>query len=686
MADLEIGEYAEGFWFGRWYPCKILKIRDAYLPGVEGVQEQYGKEREKVNQLMDVQWADGTETRKVPRLQLRKVTMRGSNEPVETDSPKGHREILVEDVPTTAVVVLPMGPPTLRVVALMFAWCSGIVYTALMFVTPPDESTVAFWISCGSILVSCVLFTLSELAARKLEKKLKKNAYEHPSSHRVNKLLLTKERTRAKTRHAMQDIVNTVREEAFNLIHNNPALSKVEACFKSSMHNNTADILLEGSESNVEWLTRWKPIGGTMHDSYGEPLKVCFGVNMRKLYFHLKSGYLNGSSYGATPKPVLEGQRQWATLVQKNPADWRFKALPLRKNQAEARIAEFINADPDDTALMVNANEATATILKSLPWQVGDRFMIFSCDYDATKLAGEFLERHHGVELYVMDVKLPISDIELCGQLHSVLKTMKDNHEPLPILANFCHVTSKTAYIFPATKLTQIFHAFGISVMIDGAQATGHLNVNCSEINADWYYGTVHKWMYSCPGVAFLITQPHKQRCTFPLTVSYFDGEGYNSEFAYQGLRDVSAWMSAIDGFDFVETVCGGWDAVRGYCHEQARRCVEILGELWGTKPFQQDQAHYGSLPIMPLPNGENHADQRDAVKTMGYLSVKHGITAFAVIVNISGTPTLCIRCTCQIYTQDSDWISLGNAVLNLEGNYSSLNVIKELSIPALLT
>lgn len=220
--------------------------------------------------------------------------------------------------------------------------------------------------------------------------------------------------------------------------------------------------------------------------------------------------------------------------------------------------------------------------------------------------------------------------------------------------------------------------------MIDGAQAAGHIKLDVPAIGADWYYGTVHKWMYSAPGVAFLVTNPVKQPCTMPLTVSYFDTQGYSAEFSYTGLQDFSNWLTVIDAFDFVTNVCGGWDRVRQYCSSQAQQCVADLGQMWGTKPVQGGPERYGHMPIMPLPNGIGASDG-DAVKVMGWLQLKHEITAFLLVTDVGGKPCLCVRCTCQIYTCRQDWERLGNAVCELQGNYRGLQMVGHLA-KALIT
>eukprot|EP00754_Rhynchopus_humris_P022381 Rhum_TRINITY_DN14788_c34_g1::Rhum_TRINITY_DN14788_c34_g1_i1::g.119271::m.119271 len=497
---------------------------------------------------------------------------------------------------------------------------------------------------------------------------------------RTKELILQKAKFHAQQRKAMVDIVDTRTERLASMIHGNKIGNVLESKMKAgvlSAAERVAGIL----ESNMLWGQVWKARGQKMLCTRVDPpreIQVEFGRSLRLLYFELEENFLNAASYGATPRPVMDARTQWDLLNQQNPVKFRFKTLPLRLLEVERRLAAEFNADPTDLKLVMNANAATSSILKGLPWEVGDRMLIFDIDYDATKNATQWLRRTKGVEIVEVKLDLPMSDDEVLAAVSAELDRMASSNPPMPKVANFCHVTSKSAWIFPAKKLTKLFHKHGISVIIDGAQAAGHLELDMADIGADWYLGTVHKWLYSCQGVAFLVTQPHKHAVTTPLTVSYFDGEGYPKEFSYTGLQDFSTWCSVLDAFDFIEKVLGGMPAVREYCRAQAQRCCRILGDAWGTEPFQGDSAHYGNMPIMPLPNGRN-SENADAAKVMGYLMTKHNITAFLLVYPIKGVPTLCIRCTCQIYTDDDDWRRLAAAVKQLGGKYGALSILADL-------
>eukprot|EP01061_Rhynchopus_euleeides_P032689 TRINITY_DN54389_c0_g1_i1.p2 TRINITY_DN54389_c0_g1~~TRINITY_DN54389_c0_g1_i1.p2 ORF type:complete len:136 (+),score=54.50 TRINITY_DN54389_c0_g1_i1:46-408(+) len=98
------------------------------------------------------------------------------------------------------------------------------------------------------------------------------------------------------------------------------------------------------------------------------------------------------------------------------------------------------------------------------------------------------------------------------------------------------------------------------------------------------------------------------------------------------------------------------------------------MKQKWGTDPVQERPEYYGNMPIIPLPNGDG-ATALEAAKVMAYLS-KHSITAFLLVATFKGTPKLCVRCSCQIYTSLEDWTELADTVAALKGKYGALDVV----------
>jgi cysteine desulfurase/selenocysteine lyase len=55
------------------------------------------------------------------------------------------------------------------------------------------------------------------------------------------------------------------------------------------------------------------------------------------------------------------------------------------------------------------------------------------------------------------------------------------------------YVSNVTGAIFPVKRVTELAHARGIPVLVDGAQATPHMPVDVRDIGCDYYAGSGHK-------------------------------------------------------------------------------------------------------------------------------------------------------------------------------------------------
>ena len=462
------------------------------------------------------------------------------------------------------------------------------------------------------------------------------------------------------------------------------------------------------------------------------PLKLTnFGNEMKETQFVLlpEASFLNTASYGATPRLVLRAAEFYEDVRGMDPVAWQ-AFVSSRYDVVCDRLARFVGAETrNDVAMLANCNEGTSTVLKSLPWQVGTRLLILSCDYEATHLAAQWLATNKGVIVDTVQIALPGADVDILSCLDAHLQLSR-RIGTLPMLANFCHVTSKTGFIFPIASMTALCHRYGIAVMVDGAQAPGHFALNVSAINAEFYVGTCHKWMFSCPGVAFIVTAQRAQPLIQPLAPMGSSSRGYYETFkavaCAPSCPNTSLWLSLWYSFEFVERVCGGWAQVYAHNSKLAQASVTLLRDMWslheeslalsclqdeqvfrirhsmksGATTTSSSAAHmeqYTALlrqepagameasccmPIVPLPRSRG-CTSSDAVKLMGYLLTKYSVTAFLLALEFPASDgekvkMLAVRLTLQVHTCIEDVQHLARAVRDLRGSYGALSVFKE--------
>jgi isopenicillin-N epimerase len=71
--------------------------------------------------------------------------------------------------------------------------------------------------------------------------------------------------------------------------------------------------------------------------------------------------------------------------------------------------------------------------------------------------------------------------------------------------------------------------------MIDGAHSLGQIDLNLSEIDADFYVTNGHKWFCNNRGCGILYVKESHQKYVKPTVLSWGNNQGFHSEFIWQG-------------------------------------------------------------------------------------------------------------------------------------------------------
>ena len=93
--------------------------------------------------------------------------------------------------------------------------------------------------------------------------------------------------------------------------------------------------------------------------------------------------FLNHGSFGATPKYILEKQRNYILEMESEPVDFLtgklFEYLKINKSY----LSDFINAKNDNLVFVQNSTTGVNQILNSLPAKPGDEWLTTSHTYGA---------------------------------------------------------------------------------------------------------------------------------------------------------------------------------------------------------------------------------------------------------------------------------------------------------------
>lgn len=377
-----------------------------------------------------------------------------------------------------------------------------------------------------------------------------------------------------------------------------------------------------------------------------------FGADLRPL-FALEDGslHLNHGSYGATPRSVLEAQRDWRDRMEAEPS--RFMEFEFRPalRAAATRLAPYLGAEANHVALVDNATQAVNAVLRSLDLRPGDRILINDQTYGAVRNTVRFVCAASGAEIAEWTLPFPAED-----PAQAVAAFERALEENTPRLVILDHVTSPTALLLPVAPMAAAARDAGALVLVDGAHAPGMVPVDLSALGADWYTGNAHKWLFAAKGCAFLWAGDRVIDRLHPTVISHGYGGGFEAEFDWVGTRDGSAQHALPAALDFADRF--GIEAIRTHNHALALAAGRRLSAAWGTT-MGAPESMVGSMVTVRLPDG--YGDTAEAATDLRLRLLREDRIQIRVNPLADG---LYARVSSQIYNHIAEIDTLADAVL----------------------
>lgn len=311
--------------------------------------------------------------------------------------------------------------------------------------------------------------------------------------------------------------------------------------------------------------------------------------------------FLNHGSFGATPVPVLETQREWRDRLEAEPVRFMVETLAPAMERARAALGAFLGAEADDLAFVTNATSGCNAVLRSLHFAAGDELLTTDHAYNAVKNAMQYVADRDGARLVVAEVPFPLDGA------HAAFERILAAVTPHTRLAVIDHVTSATAMVLPVRELVAALQERGVETLVDGAHAPGMLALDVPAIGAEYYTGNLHKWVCAPKGAGFLWVRPDRQAAIRPLAISHganlplTDRSRFRLEFDWQGTADPTAWLSVPMALEFGDSLLpGGWSALRARNRELALAGRDLLCGVT-RQPAPVPDEMIGSMASVPL-------------------------------------------------------------------------------------
>jgi selenocysteine lyase/cysteine desulfurase len=198
--------------------------------------------------------------------------------------------------------------------------------------------------------------------------------------------------------------------------------------------------------------------------------------------------YLYNCSQGALSDAVEAGMQQYAASWRTSPAPWdewmqAYEAL-------RAAFARFINAQPDEVALVTSASAGINPIANAL--QFDARNKVVMSEYEFPTMGHIWLaQRPRGAEIHFLD---GVNDAA-CYE-----RAVDERTRIVPLT----HVSFVNGFRSDVAAIAKIAHAQGALLFLDGYQDCGTRPLDVKALDVDFFVTGTLKYLLGPPGLGFL--------------------------------------------------------------------------------------------------------------------------------------------------------------------------------------
>ena len=302
--------------------------------------------------------------------------------------------------------------------------------------------------------------------------------------------------------------------------------------------------------------------------------------------------YLNCCTFGPALESVqrcmaeaLQVENEEVIAVRGNEAGVRYYA---RAEQARETVAEMLGVPAEDVAWTTNTTSASRLAVMSVDWQSGEKLAVSDVEHASTQRAAAGLAQARGVEVTVIPSAEP-------GASHyrspdSFLEHLDQLLTPSHRLLVMSHVSNIDGRRLPVAEAARLARARGVKTLVDGAQSLGIFPVDAQEIGADFYSGSVHKWLMGPPGIGFLAISEDARMAFNPYHLPVPSGDAAGADgarFSASALSELGTpnCPLRIGAGASVETVRRiGLGKIEGHCRELTAQLREGLRKVAGIR------------------------------------------------------------------------------------------------------
>jgi selenocysteine lyase/cysteine desulfurase len=300
------------------------------------------------------------------------------------------------------------------------------------------------------------------------------------------------------------------------------------------------------------------------------------GVRSRFSIFQRKI-YLNTCSQGALSDAVQAGLEEYIASWHEQGSPW--ETWVNRYEEARTAFAQFINASPDEVAIVTSVSAGINGVASALSFR--ERKKVVMGEFEFPTMGHIWLaQRPRGADVEFVKAdgnRIPASHYE----------KMVDRNTLIVPLTRVCF---KNGFRSEVSAVTQIAHRSGALVMLDDYQDCGTRPIDVKAMDLDFFLTGTLKYLLGPPGLAFMYVRKELIPALVPTVTGWF---AQANPFAYDpqtfalsptarrfesGSPSVPNVYAAMPGFQLLQEI--GMENVAAHIERLAQSLLSCARDL----------------------------------------------------------------------------------------------------------
>ena len=230
--------------------------------------------------------------------------------------------------------------------------------------------------------------------------------------------------------------------------------------------------------------------------------------------------YFNYGGQGPMPQAAIDAINNSQEYIQlRGPFSSEVNAwITQEVEQTRLAIASELNTPAETITITEDVTVGCNIAMWGIDWQAGDRILLSDCEHPGIIATAAEISRRFGVEVDTCPLMATLNQ----GDPTDVIAQHLQSHTRLVVLS---HLLWNTGQVLPIDKIAEVCKQHQgsrpLQILVDAAQSVGLLPLNLTELGADFYAFTGHKWLCGPAGVGGLYVRPEAQSTLHPTFIGW---------------------------------------------------------------------------------------------------------------------------------------------------------------------